>query len=143
MSKERPEAIKDGGNALFAKGEYKQAIEFYTRAVKLLDKISNLSAEQKKLKAVCLSNQAACLFETGSYKASIRDSNLSLELLENEDEETLRNKNLLRMGRASFHLANFDDCRSTLESLTATCNSEAYKKRAIRMLKQLAFYTTH
>ncbi|CAL1537604.1 unnamed protein product [Lymnaea stagnalis] len=91
--------LKENGNTFFRSGQYGDAIEQYSKAIKKLEK----EPDQNVNLSVLLSNQAACYLKTGNCSQAVSECSRSLELVPHSA------KALLRRATAYEHLEKYAD----------------------------------
>jgi len=79
-----PERLKEAGNEAFKKGNYEDAIECYTKAIK------KTNDEFEKQKAVYFKNRAACHLKLDNWEDAVFDCNQSLELVPKDPKALFR-----------------------------------------------------
>ncbi|ANQ10994.1 Uncharacterized protein PCOAH_00052570 [Plasmodium coatneyi] len=82
---ENIEEIKDQGNELFKKGDYKQAIFYYNKALK--------KCKEKSTKSILYSNRAACYSHLANWNQVVEDCNKSINYNENFVKSYIRRSN--------------------------------------------------
>ncbi|XP_029641832.1 sperm-associated antigen 1 isoform X1 [Octopus sinensis] len=71
-------SMKDSGNDLFLRGRYSEALDYYTKAIDLLEQES---IDQTVNLSLIYSNRAACSLKMGQCRNSISDCTTSLQLV--------------------------------------------------------------
>ncbi|GAB69237.1 TPR Domain containing protein [Plasmodium cynomolgi strain B] len=94
------EEMKSQGNELFKKGDYKQAIFYYNKALK--------KCKEKSTKSILYSNRAACYSHLGNWNQVVEDCNKSI----NYNESFV--KSYIRRSNAYEQLEKYNDASNDL-----------------------------
>jgi len=107
--KSEPESrkLREQGNKSYVAGEYKRALDFYTRSTFTAPASSGEHVVDQEL-ALALANRSATLFQLEKHKASVQDMLLSLQ---HGYPEELRYKLYDRMGKCFFIMNRRDDAK--------------------------------
>ena len=81
---EDPEQLKEAGNDFFKKGEWDDALECYTEAIK------KTKDDCEKQKAIYYKNRAACSLKKERFDDAVDDCNKSLEYVPNDPKALFR-----------------------------------------------------
>lgn len=109
---EKAKAEKDRGNALFSKGEHKEALAAYHYAKLYIKGLVNVKPEeQEEIKAIeksCHLNMAAVYVNLGWWQKAIT---VSTQVLESDSNNI---KALFRRGKAYLELNNTENARTDI-----------------------------
>ena len=136
------EELKEKGNDVFKRGEFRQALEFYTEAVELCEGMNKLCVNQgeeelKKLKETiksneclrkCLNNRTQCFLKLGKAEEAAEDA--SKILLAVPDDS----KALFRRSQAYFQL---DKLESALTDAKRLIQIEPKNPDAVELIQRL------
>ncbi|EUD66120.1 hypothetical protein C922_03590 [Plasmodium inui San Antonio 1] len=100
LDDQNTEEIKYQGNELFKKGDYKQAIFYYNKAL--------IKCKEKSTKSILYSNRAACYSHLGNWNQVVEDCNKSI----NYNESFV--KSYLRRSNAYEQLQKYNDASNDL-----------------------------
>ncbi|XP_068605364.1 mitochondrial import receptor subunit TOM34 [Brachionichthys hirsutus] len=121
---------KQAGNDSFKKGQYGEATNMYSQAIKELDKSSKKNPEDL---AVLYSNRSASYLKDGNCPECVKDCNVSLEL------QPFNVKSLLRRAAAHEALERYRQAYVDYKTtLLIDCNVTAAQDGTSRTMKALA-----
>ncbi|XP_061185926.1 sperm-associated antigen 1-like [Saccostrea echinata] len=119
--------LREEGNQLFREGQYGDAIQKYTEALKRLQKEKT---DQIVNKSLIHSNRAACYLKTGDCATAVKDCTSSLELVPHSIKPLLRRGNafeLLENFRKAYidykHVLNIDSSIDIAHQGSSRCHS--------------------
>jgi tetratricopeptide (TPR) repeat protein len=131
MSPPKHVVLKERGNVLFQKKDYRGALKCYTQALKMDDR-----------QAVYFSNRSQCHFQLGDYNQSMVDADACIALVNKNEDSSLYYKNVWRWIRASLYYDSLDTPTSNpkiserLRELVE-CPDKAYSTTASKLETKL------
>jgi stress-induced-phosphoprotein 1 len=128
---------KAEGNDFFKKGNYDEAIVWYTKALEQIPgDISTLSEDDKNTKISCFTNRSLCYMQHQNYRAVINDCSQALELDEGNVKALFRRACAFE-GLEKYRLALQDirKCTAAKPGWKAANDAQHRLDRAVRQLK--------
>jgi tetratricopeptide (TPR) repeat protein len=129
---EEIDKLKLEGNKFFNEGKYAEAIDYYSSAIGLTEKLSleNKPSEKNKI-AILFSNRANTYLNLFKYEESLKDSEISI--LYNPDWF----KGYFRKAKALYGLNNFIEAKSFFKKAYKLAKSEEEKREIKLVFKNL------
>lgn len=115
--------FKNQGNECYREKRYKDAVEFYTKAI-------DVKCGVKDIDVACYANRAACNLELKNYRKCINDCKLGLIL------NPVHSKCLYRMAKAYMAVDRTDECIDSLEYALSQVEDQQSKDLCESLLSQ-------
>jgi len=126
---------KNQGNICFKDGDLENAISRYTQAIGLLEKLFDLSPDQKKeadeIKLPCYLNNAASYIKLQKYERARDNCTEALKM----DPENV--KALFRRGQTYYYLKQFEEAKKDLTAALKLEPNNAEVKKTLKTVSDL------